>query len=162
MFNNLRDTIKALNSDVKDVANCKRAKALRKKLLGIGTTLVLAGIIGIITCLALFITAGEGAFTQNGFSARVLVPFILIIPFGLITGVGSFLVSLALKIVITGYTANLVDETVGSHCHNCGENIDPELNFCSKCGSQQKKECSVCKHQNKLDNNYCEKCGNKL
>ena len=32
MFNNLQETIKALNADVKNVANCEKAKRLRKKL----------------------------------------------------------------------------------------------------------------------------------
>lgn len=36
MFKGLLDEIKSLNSDVKNVANSKRAVALRKKLLSMG------------------------------------------------------------------------------------------------------------------------------
>ena len=162
MFKNLQETIKALNADVNNVANCEKAKRLRKKLLLIGLPLAIVGVIGAFTCFVLFATAGLNAFGPNGFTARLLVPFILIIPCVFIAVIGSSLSSLGFKIVITGYTTNLVNETVGNNCPNCGEAVVPESNFCAKCGTKVRKECASCKHINNHKNEYCEKCGNKL
>ncbi len=163
MFKNLQETIKALNADVKNVANCEKAKKLRKKLLSIGMPLAICGFLGVFVCFVLFATAGFKAFKPNGgFTARILVPFILIIPCAAIGGIGSTLTSLGLKIVITGYTTNLIDEAVGNNCPNCGETITEETQFCTKCGTKVRKTCSQCKHVNNYKDKYCEKCGNKL
>ena len=162
MFNNLQETIKALNADVKNVANCEKAKRLRKKLLAIGLPLAICGFLGVFICFALFATAGFDAIGSNGFSARIMVPFLLIIPCGVVGGIGSMIASLGFKIVITGYTTNLINETVGNNCPNCGETIGSEMYFCSKCGTKVRKECPNCKYVNNHKNDYCEKCGTKL
>ena len=47
MFNNLRETIKALNADVNNVANSEKAKKLRSKLLKIGIPLAVCGFLGV-------------------------------------------------------------------------------------------------------------------
>jgi hypothetical protein len=80
MFKNLQESIKALNADVKNVANCEKAKKLRKKLLTIGLPLAIGGYLGVFICFALFATAGMNAFGPNGFTARVMIPFLLFIP----------------------------------------------------------------------------------
>lgn len=162
MFNNLQETIKALNADVKNVANCEKAKRLRKKLLAIGLPLAICGFLGVFICFALFATAGFDAMESNGFSARIMVPFLLFIPCGVVGGIGSVIASLGFKIVITGYTTNLINETVGNNCPNCGETIGSEMYFCSKCGTKVRKECPNCKYVNNHKNDYCEKCGTKL
>ena len=157
MFKDLRDTIKALNRDVADVANSERAKKLRKKLLAIGLPMAIGGFLGAFTCFALFATAGMG-----GSFARVIIPFLLFIPCGAVGSIGSVIASLGFKIVATGYTANLIDETVGNNCPSCGEPVSSEMHFCYKCGAKIKKECSYCKHINGYENNFCEKCGTEL
>lgn len=162
MFKNLQETIKSLNADVKDVTNCEKAKKLRKKLLSIGLPMAIGGFLGVFICFVLFATAGFGAFGENGFTARIIVPFVLFIPCGCIGGIGAVITSLGLKIVITGYTTNLIDEVVGNNCPDCGETINPEMNFCSKCGAKVRKECPNCKHINNHKNDFCEKCGTKL
>lgn len=162
MFNNLQETIKALNADVKNVANCEKAKRLRKKLLAIGLPLAICGFLGVFICFALFATAGFDAMGSNGFSARIMVPFLLFIPCGVVGGIGSMIASLGFKIVITGYTTNLINETVGNNCPNCGETIGSEMYFCSKCGTKVRKECPNCKYVNNHKSEYCEKCGTKL
>ena len=162
MFNNLQETIKALNADVKNVANCEKAKRLRKKLLVIGLPLAICGFLGVFICFALFATAGFDAMGSNGFSARIMVPFLLFIPCGVVGGIGSMIASLGFKIVITGYTTDLINETVGNNCPNCGETIGSEMYFCSKCGTKVRKECPNCKYLNNHKNDYCEKCGTKL
>lgn len=162
MFKNLRETIKALNADVRDVATCEKAKKLRKTLLSVGLTLAICGFAGVFVCLILFVTAGPDAFGPNGFTARIIVPFLLFIPCGLIGATGATLASFGLKIVITGYTANLIDETVGARCGNCGKTVNPDAVFCSACGAKIKKECPACKTVNDDSNNYCDNCGAKL
>ena len=162
MFKNLHETIKALNADVKNVANCEKAKKLKKRLLLIGLPLAIIGYVGVFVCFVLFATAGFSAFGPNGFTARILVPFILFIPCGVVGAIGSMIASLGFKIVITGYTSNLIDETVGNNCPSCGETIDMDMNFCTKCGARVRKECANCKHVNHHKSVYCEKCGNEL
>ena len=110
------------------------------------------------------------AFTLAGFMGAmdgsrivaILVPFFLIIPLFALGSVGSTLVSLALKIVITGYTSNLVEETVWERCPKCGDRITKEELFCNKCGNQLRKKCPKCDFINEPSNNYCVKCGEKL
>lgn len=162
MFKKLQETINSLNADVKNVTNCEKAKKLRKKLLAIGLPLAIGGFLGVFICFVLFATAGFDAMGPNGFSARIMVPFLLLIPCGIVGGIGSTIASLGFKIVITGYTTNLINETVGNNCPNCGETIGSEMYFCSKCGAKVRKECSNCKHINNYKSYYCEKCGTKL
>lgn len=162
MFKNLEEEIKALNSDVKSVANCEKAKNLRKKLLSIGLTMAIVGFVGVFVCFVLFATAGFDAFGENGFTARVLVPFFLFIPCGIIGGIGSTIASYGFKIVVVGYTTNLIDETVGNNCPKCGDKINQDEIFCSKCGFQVKKECPECKTINSHKDKFCKKCGKEL
>ena len=162
MFKGLQETIKALNADVKNIANCEKAKKLRKKLLTIGIILAAVGYAGLFTCFILFVTAGDKAFTDNGFSSRIIIPFVLFIPFGFMGGIGSMIASLGLKIVVTGYATNLINEVVGYVCPICGATLDAEMVHCVKCGAKVKKECSNCNFVNDLKNDYCEKCGTKL
>jgi len=162
MFKSLQETIHALNADVKNVANCEKAKRLRKKLLSIGLPLAIGGFVGVFVCFILFATAGFDAFGPNGFTARIIVPFVLFLPCGAIGGIGSMITTLAMQIIIVGYTTGLVDEVVGNKCPNCGENVKAEMNYCVKCGKKIRKECSDCKHVNNYNSEYCEKCGNKL
>lgn len=162
MFKNLRETIKELNADVKNVANSEKAKKLRKKLLATGLPMAIGGFLGVFICFTLFATAGFDAMGPNGFSARIMVPFLLFIPCGILGGIGFMIASLGFKIIVTGYTTNLINETVGYNCPNCGETINSEMFFCSKCGTKVKKECSNCKYPNSHKNDFCEKCGAKL
>ena len=162
MFRNLQDTIKALNADVHNVANCERAKKLRKKLLSIGLPMAIGGYLGVFICFILFATAGMDAFDENGFTPRVIVPFVLFMPCGIIGGIGSMIASLGFRIAITGYTTNLINTEIGNNCPNCGETVSPDMNFCVKCGAKVRKECSNCKRINSYKNEYCEKCGTKL
>lgn len=162
MFHNLQETIKALNADVNNVANCEKAKRLRKRLLSVGLPMAIIGFVGVIVCFILFATAGADAFGDNGFTPRVLVPFILFVPCGAICAIGVVIASFGFRIVVTGYAANLINETVGNNCPNCGETVNQKMFFCPKCGAKLKKVCSVCGHENNLKNDYCEKCGNKL
>ena len=162
MFQELREEIRLLNSDVNNVANSKKAKELRNKLLRIGVPLAVIGFGGAFCCFIAFTLAGFMGAMDGSRIAAILVPFFLIIPFFALGSVGSTLVSLALKIVITGYTSNLVEETVWERCPKCGDRITKEELFCNKCGNQLRKKCPKCDFINEPSNNYCVKCGEKL
>ena len=162
MFTNLANEIKELNSDVKNVANSERAKKLRKKLLSIGLPLAFVGFVGVFVCFVLFATAGFDAFDEHGFTARVLVPFLLIIPCAAVGSIGTIIASLGFRIVVVGYTSDLIDETVGNNCPNCGDKISPDEIFCSKCGYQLRKECPNCQTINSHEDKFCKKCGTEL
>ena len=162
LFSGLSEEIKALNSDVNNVANSERAKKLRRKLLSIGLPIAIIGYLGVFVCFVLFATAGFNAFGENGFTARVLVPFILFIPCGVVGVIGSSIASLGFKIVVTGYTTQLIDEAVGNNCPKCGDKVDKDEMFCSKCGFQLRKECKGCKTINSHKDKFCKKCGKEL
>ncbi len=162
MFKGLHEEIKKLNNSVKNVSNCQKAKALRKKLLCIGLPMAILGGIGVITCFILFATAGNAAFGENGFTPRLLIPFFLFIPCGIVAGLGLSIARLGFQILITGYTTHLVDEVVGNHCPNCKDMVEEDEIFCSACGTRLKIECSNCKTINTLNNKYCKNCGKAL
>ena len=162
LFNGLGEEIKTLNSDVKNVANSEKAKKLRKKLLSIGLPMAIIGFVGVFVCFTLFVTAGFSGVGENGFTARILVPFILFVPFGVLGSFGAIIASYGFKIVVTGYATELIDETVGNNCPKCGDKISNDEIFCSKCGYQVRKECSNCKTINSHKDKFCKKCGKEL
>lgn len=162
MFQKLIETVHALNADVNNVANSEKAKKLRKKLLSIGLPMAIGGFLGVFVCFVLFATAGMSGFSKNGFSARLIVPFVLFLPCGVIGGIGLSIASLGFQIVVTGYTSNLIDENVGERCPGCGERITSNQAFCPSCGAKLKKKCPNCGHINGGKADYCEECGTKL
>ena len=162
MFKGLQDTIKALNADVNNVANCEKAKKLRKKLLSIGLPLAILGFGGVLTCFILFAVLSFKNTAEMSMDMSFMIPFFLIIPCAVVGGIGSMLASLGFKIIITGYTANLINETVGNNCPNCGNTINPEMPFCKKCGHKLIKTCPNCNYENDHQSDFCQKCGTKL
>ena len=162
IFSGLTEEIKSLNSNVKDVTNCERARNLRKKLLTIGLTMAIVGFLGVFICFILFATAGFSGFDKNGFTARLLVPFILFVPCGIVGGIGARIATLGFKIVVVGYTTNLIDEAVGNNCPKCGDKITQDEIFCSNCGCKIKVECPDCKTINTHKDKFCKKCGKNL
>lgn len=164
MFQGLRKEIIRLNSDVKNVANSEKAKKLRKKLMSIGLPMMIGGFIGVFACFIAFTLGGFTSVESGnfGFPTGVLIPFFLFLPCGIVGGIGLILFRLALSIIITGYAANLVEETVGNVCPKCKNPIEANESFCGKCGTQIVKKCPACGKNNEIKNEYCSKCGNKL
>ena len=130
---------------MKNVANSQRAKKLRKKLLLIGLSMAIIGFLGVFICFILFATAGFSAFDSNGFSSRIFIPFFLFVSFGVLATIGSTIASYGFRIVVVGYTTQLIDETVGNNCPECGDKIENDEFFCSKCGYQVKKNVIIAK-----------------
>ncbi len=162
MFKQLNEEIIRLNNSAKTIANCEKAKRLRKKLLSIGIPLTIIGFGGVFICFIAFATAGMDAFDSNGFTPRVLIPFFMFIPCAVVGGIGSSIANLGFKILITGYTTNIIDETVGNNCPNCGDVIDADEFFCTNCGTKLKCECPNCQTINSYKNKYCSRCGKEL
>ncbi len=158
----ISEEIKMLNSDVNSVANCERAKKLRKTLLSIGLPMAIIGFLSLFACFISFALIAVNSVGTFGFPKRIIIPFIFFIPSGVVGGIGTSIASLGFKIVIVGYTSDLVDKTLENRCPNCGDKIAPEEIYCSECGTMLKKVCSKCNHVNNVKNKYCEKCGNNL
>lgn len=162
IFNNLSEEIKKLNSDVNSVANHKRARELRQKLLKIGIPMAVCGFLGVFICFISFALIGISSMGDFGFPTLILIPFFLIIPCGAVGGIGTTIAGLGFKIVVVGYTSNLVEEALEENCPYCGDKITAGEIYCSECGRPLKKVCSNCNHVNVPTNKYCEKCGSKL
>lgn len=154
MFDDLKKTISELNSNVNDVANCEKAKALRKKLLKIGAIMAVVGFGGPFLLLLLE-NIGVHMF-------RLLPVYITVPVFFFVGGIGVRIITLGLKIVITGYASGYLDKKLTIKCPYCDDPIKDGEIYCSKCGNRVKKECPSCKHINPMENDYCEKCGAKL
>ena len=162
IFSGLGAEIKALNSNVKDVANSERAKQLRKKLLLIGISMAIIGFTGVLICMVMFMTAGFSGIDANGPTARIIVPFVLFMPCGIVGCIGLVIASYGFRIVVAGYTTKIIDETVGNNCPQCGDMITKDEIFCSKCGYQLRKECKNCQTINSHADKFCKQCGKEL
>ena len=162
MFRNLSDEIKILNSDLNNVANCERAKKLRKKLLTIGLTMAIIGYVGVFVCFALFAILGFSSVGSEGFAVTMVIPLVLFMPFAILGGLGTNIAALGLRIVITGFVSKAIDDKVGNNCPKCNDVIRPDEIYCSKCGYQVKKECADCKTINTYKDKFCKKCGKEL
>ena len=147
----------------KTTVNKEEAIMLRNKLLKIGIILLAIGGIGVIAC---FISFGILSFNivnnfGEGFGTQ-LIPFFLIIPFGICASIGGVSLYLGLGITVAKATVNFVD--TNTYCPNCGDVVkDGEL-YCSHCGRPLliKKVCKNCNTENDLKALYCIQCGTKL
>lgn len=162
MFRNLREQIRILNSDISNVANSEKAKNLKKKLLSIGLPMAICGFLGAFVCFILFAVFGFSSVSDGEFSARILVPFFLVIPFAVVGGIGAMLTSCGMSIVITGYATEMINETISNVCPNCGEKVGSSALYCPKCGAKVNKQCPKCGQVYSQKHDFCEKCGTKL
>lgn len=48
------------------------------------------------------------------------------------------------------------------NCPKCGDKVDANENFCSKCGYSIFTKCNKCKTVNESTDAFCRNCGNKL
>ena len=176
MFKGLRTEILKLNSDVKNITNCEKAKKLRKRLLQIGIPLAIIGIIGGLIFIGMFISGMMNSFgstvdkmqeSVNGSSFNVfaqfnLTPIFISILLFIVGAIGASLASLGFKIVVTGYTTELIDEAANNKCPRCGDKIDENEKFCSNCGYSFNSECASCGNINNPKDKFCTNCGRQL
>ena len=47
-------------------------------------------------------------------------------------------------------------------CPKCGDKVEANENFCSKCGASIYKKCNKCNTVNEANDEYCRSCGTKL
>ena len=162
MFSRLTETIKNINANANDVANSERAKRLKKRLYAIGLPMAICGFVGALVCFIMVPLAGCGEDPFDVPVWKFVLPGVLMVPCAMVGGFGMMILSVSAKIAITGYTTNLIQETIGYNCPVCGETLQAEMNFCPKCGNAVKKICPSCQSENTYSSEYCSACGTKL
>lgn len=160
-MNKLLNYIRQLNANVADLAEQEKAKRLKSLLIKIGGVLTAIGIIGIMVNFVLFATAGSSAFGENGFTARILVPFFLFALSGFLLVIGSMLLKAGLSILIAGEAAKFTDKSLNDRCE-CGSPIDDDEIFCSSCGKRVRSKCAECGCMQEPNAQFCKNCGAKL
>ena len=164
MFSSLQQQMKALNSDVKSVATCEKAKKLRKKLLTIGIPMTVLGFGGALVCFILFGVLSFQKVNSDSFEfdGTFLIPFFCIIPCAFVGAIGAGILSTGLKIVIADYVSTVIEEAVGLVCPVCKATVAPNAKFCGSCGTVLIKKCPNCQKENPLENGFCVDCGTPL
>ncbi len=162
MFHQLKQEIVELNRGVKTAANGERAKKLKKKLLSIGLPMALVGFLGVFVCFVLIATAGFAGVGENGFTPRLLIPFFLFLPCGVLGGVGLCIAQLGFRIHVTQYTSELVDEAVGKRCPSCEADLTGAEAFCPACGKPLALHCPSCGGSYAEGDKFCAHCGSSL
>ena len=157
----------------KTTVNKEEAIMLRNKLLKIGIILLSIGGVGVIASFISFTLLSFNAVNNfgggfpgvdnfgDGFGVT-LIPFFLIIPFGLCASIGGVSLYLGLGITVAKATVNFVD--TNTYCPSCGDVVKEGELYCSNCGKPLliKKVCKNCKTENDMKASYCMQCGTKL
>lgn len=143
--------------------NSEEARNIKNKLLKISIIMMIVGYLGAFICFISFAVIGMGSLSSMGSGfGKILIPFVLIIPFSLVGGIGTIGLKLGLSIVVAKVTTNFLD--TNSYCPNCGDVIQNNEQYCDKCGTPLlvKKVCKECQTENDMKASYCCQCGKKL
>ncbi|MDR3293970.1 MAG: zinc ribbon domain-containing protein [Clostridiales bacterium] len=140
----LSEYVKQIKANASTAEGAEKAAKVRRLLVGGGRAIGALGIIGGFTCFVLFATAGFAAFGPNGFTARVIVPFVLFVPMFFVAGLGFSLARLGQTIVVGGEitptaqsspTKATAYNTTTKNCPYCGNKLHPDDKACEKCGA---------------------------
>lgn len=155
---------KGLAAKANATTNSKEAIAIRNKLIKIGIVLLAIGGIGVFGCFIGFVMGGVSAVNNfdMGFGPQILVPFFLIIPFGICSSAGGVALYCGLGITAAKVVSKFVDEN--KYCPYCHDIIDDDELYCSHCGKPllANKICKSCGKENDIDSVFCKGCGSKL
>jgi len=155
------DWVKLLNAEVAKTANTEKAKRIRAHLLLWGGVLAVLGVGGVFTCFVLFVTGGMSLGVGEPPSARMLVPFFLFVPLGMVGALGAALIKMGLAVVVAGITTKYVDN-INLKCAACRRNVKADEKFCPACGAAVRLACMNCKTENDNTSTFCKGCGQKL
>ena len=112
MVIDLMHEAKNLNSSISNVANCEKAKMIKKKLLRIGGIMTVVGAIGILFCIAcIALSALVDINSQNSSIPVMLIAgLICFLPAIVVFGFGLTILNSGFKINIIDHVSELVEE----------------------------------------------------
>ncbi len=154
-----KNYIAMLNQKTIEMKDDKKARAVKRNLLGWGGTLLAIGIILFFVGFIGFIIAGFKNLQNFQMPITWFILCVVAIPF---VAIGCIMLRYGLMIVISKIAVNYAD--VSDKCPQCGVCIEGTENFCKKCGFNIKKNvtCPKCGKQCGINDVFCKSCGEKL
>ena len=141
----------------------------KKTLIGVSIAIALVSLLLMGGSIALIV------YGANIVAQKIVLGIILIIAGALMTilflgGIAFGLIFFFTGKSLVAVNGSIAEENLGkgtvnmAKCANCGEPVDPNDQFCGKCGTTtaEFKKCSKCEVLNKKDAFVCTACGEKL
>lgn len=162
--------VKKLNEKTKQTFNNDKAKKIRRNLIAWGIVACILGAVLFCFSVYQFMTspaeiAGKGGASfgdfENAMGTSLLYMGLMVLA-SLIISLGGMMVKAGLAVWLVGVGSEFVD--VRKKCPKCGDLVDENEKFCSKCGEplMVKKVCASCGAQNEFEDEFCRGCGKRL
>ncbi len=158
LFKGINQIFRTIGVGQNKVLNSEKAKRSKKLLLRNGITMIVLGVIGVITCLVVAFTC---PFESDRFMLRAIPIFFAVFSFALACfgGVTTFM---GVSLKVASETSQVITEEIGFNCPNCGIALTYDGNFCPNCGAGLKNLCPNCQTENEATDKFCKNCGRQL